>query len=127
MAPVAPSLLSKAICFILGHKWDPNPTGNICLCMRCGHWKSLCWWHLHEMGDVEWGKQFCSKCSCLLDQKKCDGCGLWFLNWEAPGSGDGVIGRPCVDDSGDLVCADCCTHEEDDDTPEPDPEQDADY
>jgi hypothetical protein len=121
------SALAKALCFFLSHRWDPNLPGHIKVCTRCGEKWDQCDWHLNEIGGVEHGLQFCSDCNCLLEQRKCDGCGLWFLDWDGVGSGDGVIGRPCSSKSGDIVCADCARDQDADDEEETDTDRHTDY
>ena len=123
------SALAKALCFFLGHCWDPCILGPTKVCTRCGCRWDQCEWHLNEIGTVEHTLQFCSDCSCLLEQRRCDGCGLWFLDWNGVGSEDGVIGRPCSNKSGDLVCEGCARaqDEEEKEDVDPDPERHTDF
>jgi len=99
-------LLSRILCFLLGHRWDRTFIGSKKHCSRCGFCSDPCKWHENEKG-YENGLFCCELCSCSLEAVQCDGCARWFLDWDAEGSGDGIIGRPWVNSSGDLVCFDC--------------------
>ena len=65
---------------------------------------SPCKWHEGE----EPGKPLigCQQCSRPYPMKTCPGCGMEFIDWEAPGDPD-VFVKPYVTSSGDLFCEHC--------------------
>ena len=125
--------IKRLLCFVLGHKWDPCLLGRMRKCVRCEFYEDKCKWHDGEKGVEDFGLISCSACSVMLETKQCDGCGLWFLDWDAEESGDDdVIGRPCVNSSGDLMCSRCvrdmqAAEEDDDDDEDYDLEDGTDY
>lgn len=72
---------------------------------------NLCLWHegLTAIDYEDSIALYCGNCGRMLDDKMCDGCFEFFLDFDNKG-GDDILAGPAMTEEGDLVCV-FCIHE----------------